>query len=80
MLELDIFQLTDAQLENEDEGYVMSECDIAPRLFIHIDSFGKYIDYDGLEYTSIYCGGMEFISMLSYEEFKVMYFKHYRIT
>jgi len=54
MLELDIFQLTDAQLENEDEGYVMSECDIAPRLFIHIDSFGKYIDYDGLEYTSIY--------------------------
>jgi hypothetical protein len=41
-----------------------------------IDSFGKYIDYDGLEYTSFYSGGMEFISMLTYDEFKDMIIRY----
>lgn len=74
MLELDVFQLTNTQIDQEDEegNYYMKDCDITPRVFMSIDSFGRYIDYDGLEYTSFYSGGMEFISMLTYEEFKEM--------
>jgi hypothetical protein len=30
------------------------------------------MDYDGLEYTSFYSGGMEYISMMRYVEFKAM--------
>ena len=71
MLELDVLMLTDAQLDNE-EGYVMADCDISTRTFLTIDNFGVYIDYDGLEYTSFYSGGMEYISMMRYNEFKAM--------
>ena len=78
MLELDVFQLTNNQIDQEDEGegYYMKDCDITPRVFMSIDSFGKYIDYDGLEYTSFYSGGMEFISMLTYDEFKDMIIRY----
>jgi len=71
MLELDVLILTDAQLDDE-EGYVMADCDISTRTFLTIDNFGVYIDYDGLEYTSFYSGGMEYISMMRYNEFKAM--------
>ena len=71
MLELDVLILTDAQLDDE-EGYVMADCDITTRTFLTIDNFGVYIDYDGLEYTSFYSGGMEYISMMRYNEFKAM--------
>lgn len=71
MIELDVFQLTNKQIDDEEEnGYYMRDCDLTPRVFISIDNFGRYIDYDGLEYTSFYSGGMEWISMLTYEEFK----------
>jgi hypothetical protein len=71
MLELDVLILTDAQLDDED-GYVMADCDISTRTFLTIDNFGVYMDYDGLEYTSFYSGGMEYISMMRYVEFKAM--------
>jgi hypothetical protein len=71
MIELDVLILTDAQLDDED-GYVMADCDISTRTFLTIDNFGVYIDYDGLEYTSFYSGGMEHISMMRYNEFKAM--------
>ena len=68
MIQIDVFQLTDKQLD--DEEYFMKDCTITPRIFLTIDNFGRYIDWDGLEYTSIYSGGMEWISMLSFEDFK----------
>jgi hypothetical protein len=71
MLELDVLILTDTQLDDED-GYVMADCDISTRTFLTIDNFGVYIDYDGCEYTSFYSGGMEYISMMRYVEFKAM--------
>lgn len=71
MLELDVLILTDAQLDDED-GYVMADCNISTRTFLTIDNFGVYMDYDGLEYTSFYSGGMEYISMMRYSEFKAM--------
>ena len=76
MIELDVFQLTNKQIDDEEEnGYYMRDCDLTPRVFIIIDNFGRYIDYDGLEYTSFYSGGMEWISMLTYEEFKKIHAK-----
>ena len=78
MIELDVFQLTNKQIDDEEEnGYYMRDCDLTPRVFIIIDNFGKYIDYDGLEYTSFYSGGMEWISMLTYEEFKSTILEYY---
>lgn len=78
MIELDVFQLTNKQIdEEEDNGYYMRDCDLTPRVFISIDNFGRYIDYDGLEYTSFYSGGMEWISMLTYEEFKSTIVEYY---
>ena len=78
MIELDVFQLTNKQIDDEEEnGYYMRDCDLTPRVFITIDNFGKYIDYDGLEYTSFYSGGMEWISMLTYEEFKSTIIEYY---
>ena len=78
MIELDVFQLTNKQIDDEEEnGYYMRDCDLTPRVFIIIDNFGKYIDYDGLEYTSFYSGGMEWISMLTYEEFKSTIIEYY---
>ena len=78
MIELDVFQLTNKQIDDEEEnGYYMRDCDLTPRVFITIDNFGKYIDYDGLEYTSFYSGGMEWISMLTYEEFKSTILEYY---
>jgi hypothetical protein len=68
MIQIDVFQLTEKQLD--DEEYLMKDCTITPRIFLTIDNFGRYIDWDGLEYTSIYSGGMEWISMLSFEDFK----------
>jgi hypothetical protein len=80
MLELDVFQLTNNQIDQDEDGqyYYMKDCDITPRVFMNIDSFGRYIDYDGLEYTSFYSGGMEFISMLTYDEFKEMILRYNR--
>jgi hypothetical protein len=40
-----------------------------------MDSFAPYTDYDGLEYTSFYSGGMEWISWLSIDEFVENYIK-----
>lgn len=78
MIELDVFQLTNKQIDDEEEnGYYMRDCDLTPRVFISIDNFGRYIDYDGLEYTSFYSGGMEWISMLTYEEFKTTIIEYY---
>ena len=78
MIELDVFQLTNKQIDDEEEnGYYMRDCDLTPRVFITIDNFGRYIDYDGLEYTSFYSGGMEWISMLTYEEFKSTIIEYY---
>lgn len=78
MIELDVFQLTNKQIDDEEEnGYYMRDCDLTPRVFIIIDNFGRYIDYDGLEYTSFYSGGMEWISMLTYEEFKSTILEYY---
>ena len=78
MIELDVFQLTNKQIDDEEEnGYYMRDCDLTPRVFIIIDNFGRYIDYDGLEYTSFYSGGMEWISMLTYEEFKSTIIEYY---
>ena len=78
MIELDVFQLTNKQIDDEEEnGYYMRDCDLTPRVFITIDNFGRYIDYDGLEYTSFYSGGMEWISMLNYEEFKSTIIEYY---
>ena len=78
MIELDVFQLTNKQIDDEEEnGYYMRDCDLTPRVFISIDNFGRYIDYDGLEYTSFYSGGMEWISMLTYEEFKSTIIEYY---
>ena len=39
MIELDVFQLTNKQIDDEEEnGYYMRDCDLTPRVFITIDT------------------------------------------
>jgi hypothetical protein len=80
-----VFQYSDKQLaqldyndycEAEDEDYQeVKLCDalLQERIFNQIDNFGEYKDYDGLEYTSFWSGGQEWISPMSVKEFTDSY-------
>jgi hypothetical protein len=78
MLALEVFELTKEQIdlqdlfdegENEGKEYILAESNIIERTFVSIDNFGPYIDTDGLEYTSFWSGGAEWITMYDYRKF-----------
>lgn len=64
---IEVFELTEKQ--KDEDFFNLIECNIVSRFFFTIDNFAKYIDYDGLEYTSFYSGGIEWISILKLDEF-----------
>ena len=68
---IEFFELTAKQ--EEEEIFILTECNVVERFFFTIDNFAPYIDYDGLEYTSFYSGGTEWISWLSCKEFQQKY-------
>ena len=68
---IEVFELTAEQ--EEDESYELTNCNVMSRFFFTIDSFGKYKDYDGLEYVSFYSCGIEWISILKLDEFTELY-------
>lgn len=70
---IEVFELTPKQ--EEEDYYTLTECHVARRYFLTMDSFAPYTDSDGLEYTSFYSGGMEWISWLSIDEFLETYIK-----
>ena len=64
---IEVFELTAKQ--EEEDMYNLQECNIVSRYFLKMDNFAKYIDYDGTEYVSFYSGGMEWISILTLQQF-----------
>jgi hypothetical protein len=80
MIELEFFYLTDEQFEakENDEPVFMAECDSVTMCVLKIDCFCRYIDGDGLEYTSVWISGNEWVCMLSYEDLKEVLFKTVR--
>jgi hypothetical protein len=68
---IEVFELT--QKQEEEDFYSLTDCNVVKRYFLTMDSFAPYTDYDGLEYTSFYSGGMEWISWLSLQEFMDIY-------
>ena len=46
MIELDVFQLTNKQIDDEEEnGYYMRDCDLTPRVFITIDNNNHQVNH-----------------------------------
>ena len=82
MITIEVFQISDRQYRNfleqeEEEDYILFECDLIEREFINIDNFGLHIDHTTkARCTSFYSGCMEWISPLPPEEFKKMIIKH----
>lgn len=68
---IEVFELSPKQ-EDED-NYILHECNVVSRYFLKMDNFAKYIDYDGTEYVSFYSGGMEWISILTLDQFIKQY-------
>jgi len=68
---IEVFELTAEQ--EEQDVYSLNRCNVVERYFFSIDNFAPYIDYDGVEYTSFYSGGTEWISWLSCKEFMKKY-------
>ena len=71
MLRLEVFMWGD---EDDDEDGIetnvpMCNSLVEQRYFITIDSFAEYVDIDGNQYTSIYSGGQEWITMYNIKDF-----------